>query len=219
MIELFQNNEEKLSTHIQDERIFLISMIPFMRGYSNIIKDGNIIYKSLSSIMHGYENGSVDISQVYKELFGYEFSNPCIVSVHDLLELDISNIETIDFEQYPLLSETLRQTLIYYYLRLQVENELVTLFGIRRDKIWKLHNIIFKAFNDKPDDLAAKKKRNRDFRVFFTSRKTLLNEFNHFEGNMNIFQPAIDIKPEALQNEVDSILEALHNVKVEYGSV
>ena len=42
--------------------------------------------------------------------------------------------------------------------------------------------------------------------MFFTSRKTLLNEFNHFEGNMNIFQPAIDITETALQKEVADML-------------
>ena len=56
-------------------------------------------------------------------------------------------------------------------------------------------------------------------RVFFTSRKTLLNEFNHFEGNMNIFQPAIDITDKALKEEKESILKVLlgldHNESTE----
>ena len=34
-----------------------------------------------------------------------------------------------------------------------------------------------------------------------TSKKTLINEFNHFEGNLSIFQPAIDITDHALGNE------------------
>ena len=50
-------------------------------------------------------------------------------------------------------------------------------------------------------------------RVFFTSRKTLLNEFNHFEGNMNIFQPAIDITDKALQDEKISILKEIKNLR------
>ena len=53
----------------------------------------------------------------------------------------------------------------------------------------------------------------REFRVFFTSRKTLLNEFNHFEGNMNIFQPAIDITKSALQKEITEIEEKLIDIK------
>lgn len=49
-------------------------------------------------------------------------------------------------------------------------------------------------------------------RVFLISRKTLLNEFNHFEGNMNIFQPAIDITDEALKKEKDKIKSFLNDI-------
>lgn len=216
LIELFQNKDNELIPYIKDEKIFLISMIPFMRGYANLLNNGKDIYTSLSSIMHGYENGSVDIASIYKSLFGFKFSNSYIISVQDLLSLDVTDIQIIDSEQFPLLSETLCQTLLYYYLRMKVENELVTKFNIRKDKNWKLHNIIFKAFNDKPEDTLEKRKLNRSYRVFFTSRKTLLNEFNHFEGNMNIFQPAIDIKPEALHKELNSILNVLEEIKIKY---
>ena len=34
-----------------------------------------------------------------------------------------------------------------------------------------------------------------------TFKKTLINEFNHFEGNLSIFQPAIDITDHALGKE------------------
>ena len=50
--------------------------------------------------------------------------------------------------------------------------------------------------------------------MFFTSRKTLLNEFNHFEGNMNIFQPAIDITQAALQKEITDIESELAAVRL-----
>ena len=43
-------------------------------------------------------------------------------------------------------------------------------------------------------------------RVFLTTKKTLLNEFNHFEGNMSIFQPAIDITDQILEKEKIDIL-------------
>jgi hypothetical protein len=46
-------------------------------------------------------------------------------------------------------------------------------------------------------------------RVFFLSRKTLLNEFNHFEIDMYIFQPAIDITNQALTKEKELIMEKL----------
>lgn len=216
LIELFQNKDIELLPYIKNKEMFLVSMIPFMRGYANLLKDGSSIYKLLSSIMHGYEDGSVDIVDIYEKLFGFRIPISYVLSVQDILSLDVSNVEIINEEQFPLLSETLRQTLIYYYLRMKVEGELVTKFNIRRDKNWKLHDIIFKSFNDKAGDTLEQKKQNRDYRVFFISRKTLLNEFNHFEGNMNIFQPAIDIKPEALQKEVDSILAVLEEVKIKY---
>jgi hypothetical protein len=91
----------------------------------------------------------------------------------------------------------------------KVEKELVDAFGFITRDMDTLNKIIQKAFPRSRDD----NERNRNFRVFFTSRKTLLNEFNHFEGNMNIFQPAIDITNEALQKEIDDIQRKLEEVK------
>ncbi len=48
--------------------------------------------------------------------------------------------------------------------------------------------------------------------IFFLSRKTLINEFNHFEGNMNIFQPAIDISDSSLKKEKEDIVNALNSL-------
>ena len=74
-----------------------------------------------------------------------------------------------------------------------------------------INQIIQRVFQcaDSDDDYEQK----RNFRVFFTSRKTLLNEFNHFEGNMNLFQPAIDISSMALKKENDDIEQALEKVR------
>ena len=55
----------------------------------------------------------------------------------------------------------------------------------------------------------------RPHEEFFTSRKTLLNEFNHFAGNMNIFQPAIDITEAAIQKEVADIESKLMQLRAE----
>lgn len=41
------------------------------------------------------------------------------------------------------------------------------------------------------------------------------DEFNHFEGNMNIFQPAIDITEAALQKEVADIESKLMQLRAE----
>ncbi len=92
---------------------------------------------------------------------------------------------------------------------MKVEKELVDIFGIATDDRTMLNQIIQKAFPKNQDS----DEQNRNFRVFFTSRKTLLNEFNHFEGNMNIFQPAIDITPSALQKEITDIQNKLVEVK------
>lgn len=111
----------------------------------------------------------------------------------------------------PLLSETLKQTLVYYHLRMKVEKELVDAFGISTRDMDTLNQIIQRAFRCRDTDADFEQKRN--YRVFFTSRKTLLNEFNHFEGNMNIFQPAIDINPMALRKEINDIESKLAEVK------
>ena len=41
------------------------------------------------------------------------------------------------------------------------------------------------------------------------SKKTLLNEFNHFEGNLSIFQPALDIADHILTKEKKAIEDFL----------
>ena len=94
---------------------------------------------------------------------------------------------------------------------MKVEKELVDAFNINVREMDMLNQIIQKAFFCKETDVDFEQKRN--FRVYFTSRKTLLNEFNHFEGNMNIFQPAIDIKRSALQREIVGIEAKLAEVK------
>ena len=74
-----------------------------------------------------------------------------------------------------------------------------------------LGEIIDKAFPEpkKPTteeerEEATKQTRRR---VFLTSRKTLINEINHFEGNLSIFQPAIDISDQMLKREREGIVE------------
>ena len=83
-------------------------------------------------------------------------------------------------------------------------------------KLYMLTNIITDAFDENKAKSEEEKEYLRKNRVFFTSRKTLLNEFNHFEGNMNIFQPAIDISEEALKKEIKDINCKLKNVREYY---
>ncbi len=217
LVNLFQGKKEDLNSLIVDKRLFLISMIPFMRGYAHICKDDDDNYVKLSKVMHGYGTDSVDAAHIYKELFGYEITASEIVSVSDVLELNFDNITIFDSNSFPLLSETLIQTLTYYYLRMKVEKELVDIFKIcinKQDPL-TLSQIIQKAFCCNPKD--ADFSRKRSYRVFFASRKTLLNEFNHFEGNMNIFQPAIDIDRAALHKEFEDILNKLEEIRGIYG--
>jgi hypothetical protein len=81
-----------------------------------------------------------------------------------------------------------------------VEKVIVNKYKVDTTKNYMLADIILAAF--KGDTSESLK-----HRVFLTSKKTLLNEFNHFEGNMNIFQPAIDISDTALEKERKSIID------------
>jgi len=217
LVKLFRNDDNRLSEAILDKKQFLMSMIPFMRGYAHISKDGDKIYVQLSKLMHGYENTSIDISEVYYELFGYKFSEQEI-SVNDILALNCSTISILDTEKYPLLAETLKQTLVYYHLRMKVEKELVDIFKlqINPSKPMMLNQLIQKTLRSDANEEIDEIERKRNYRVFFTSRKTLINEFNHFEGNMNIFQPAIDIETSALQEEIIAVEAKLISLREDY---
>lgn len=41
----------------------------------------------------------------------------------------------------------------------------------------------------------------------------MINEFNHFEGNLSIFQPAIDITEKALGSERTDIITFVNTIK------
>lgn len=155
-----------MGTLILDKRLFLLSMIPFMRGYAHIGKDPNDHYGALSNVMHGYGTTSVDIAVIYKELFDYEVVPSLTVSASDVLELDLEDAEILTTEEYPLLAETLLQTLTYFYLRMKVEKELVDIFQIRIDEQHPLAltQIIQKAFRCSQGDTDFEQKRS--YRVF-----------------------------------------------------
>lgn len=212
LISLFQNRGGKLRSQVENQRHYLMSMIPFMRGYAHIMLDSDEYYSKLSNIMHGY-NGDIEIDLVliYNKLFGEIFEGKEEVGVKDLLEVDYEKLQILKDDKYPLLNKTLKQTLLYLSLRLKVEKELVDVFKITirdRDNT-ALQKIIEKAFPSEDETRWEDK-------VFFTSRKTLLNEFNHFEGNLNIFQPAIDINEKALKKEIIDINNKLDEVHEKY---
>lgn len=197
---------------IKDEKNYLISMIPFMRGYAQIIDDKDSKNK-LTQLMHGYEKDIVDITEVYNTLFSKDknIKNIYKISVKDIVYMNTDSMEILKPEKYPLLNKTLKHTLTYLYLRLNVEKTLVDKYHINTNHCDLLGQIINKAFGRKDE--------NKNKKIFLTSKKTLLNEFNHFEGNMNIFQPAIDISDTVLEKEKKDILEFLNNLKTESNAV
>ena len=204
--ELLKTFREKINGHIKDVELFLISLIPFMRGYSTIINDNNI-KENLTQLMHGYKTNTVDIAECYIKLFGNK--NDIIpdnykVNVDDILNKTVDGKEIVDKKKYPLLNRTLVHSFTYLFLRLLIEKKLVAKYNIdtkSKSGVKQLGQIISKAF---PEN--SKNSDDIKNRVFLTTKKTLLNEFNHFEGNMSIFQPAIDITNHMLGKEKTDIL-------------
>lgn len=86
------------------------------------------------------------------------------------------------------------------FLRLMVEKSLVDKFNLDTNIHDQLEKIISAAYPDENDVDQIRK------RIRLTSKKTLINEFNHFEGNLSIFQPAIDITEQALWKERANLL-------------
>lgn len=192
---------------VKDKYLFQLALIPFMRGYASFIDD-TYCKQNLTSLMHGYKTEEVDISDIYNKLFGNKNFESTIISVNDILKIKIdSKAEIVDKEKYPILNHTLIHTLTYLYLRLTVEKGLIDKYGIDIDPSspLQLGVIIDKAFPEKNANTIQK-------RVELTTKKTLLNEFNHFEGNMNLFQPAIDITDTMLEKEREEIIQFLNNL-------
>lgn len=210
--ELLNTFREKIFDHIRNTELFLLSLIPFMRGYSTIINNTTIKEK-LTQLMHGYKTNTVDIAKCYINLFGNKgdiIPDSCLVSVNDILAKSIDEQEVVNKERYPLLNRTLIHSFTYLFLRLLIEKKLVAKYNIdteSRGGAKQLGQIISKAFpenSSNKDDIKN--------RVFLTTKKTLLNEFNHFEGNMSIFQPAIDITDYMLEKEKSDILTFINDL-------
>lgn len=178
-----------------------------MRGYAHIL--GKIEYDRLMILMHGYETGYCDVKSAYHNLFGSQidaYNCICDISVDEIMNIDLDlDSDIINSEEFPLLNDTLKHSLLYLQLRLKTEKVLVDKYNINADESSQLGEIIDKAF---PRNQTSTIK----YRVKLTSKKTIMNEFNHFEGNLSIFQPAIDISKKALIKERDDILELLDEI-------
>lgn len=119
----------------------------------------------------------------------------------------VDAVTIVDPASFPLLNRTLKHSFQYLYLRLAVEKALVDKFNINTDQNTQLGQIISAAF---PDDNDIEQIRNR---IRLTSKKTLINEFNHFEGNLSIFQPAIDITDHALSTERANLMNFIESLQ------
>lgn len=205
--ELLKTFRENIFKHIKDTKLFLISLIPFMRGYSTIINN-TIIKEDLTQLMHGYKTKEIDIAEIYIKLFGNnekKIPDSYKVNVDTILNETIDKKEIVDKNIYPLLNRTLVHSFTYLFLRLLIEKKLVSKYKIDTESksgAKQLGQIISRAFPESSKNIDDMKNR-----VFLTTKKTLLNEFNHFEGNMSIFQPAIDITDNILEKEKNDILD------------
>ena len=205
LLEAFRNDVPR---NVQNFELYLISMIPFMRGYANIANKRDI-FENLTQVMHGYKTESVDIAQAYIELFGNPdglIQAPYNVTVSDILLKSVDAVTIVDTNYFPLLNRTLKHSFQYLFLRLAVEKALVDKFNIDTTRYTQLGQIISAAF---PDDNDIGQIRDR---IRLTSKKTLINEFNHFEGNLSIFQPAIDITDQALSTEKANLMTFIENL-------
>lgn len=122
------------------------------------------------------------------------------VSLEDILSKTIDDVHLFDSEKFPLLDRTLCHSFVYLFLRLLAEKNLVEKFGTDTTRYEELEQIISDAYPDKND---VEQIRNR---IRLTSKKTLINEFNHFEVNLSIFQPSIDITNQALGKKRTDLL-------------
>lgn len=209
LLELLRTNI--IDDYITDKKLFMISLIPFMRA---LVKIMNLdpaeppenyvpIKEQLTSLMHGKETIKVNLTNIYNLVFSKKIEEACIISARDIIALNLSNIEFFTGSQFPLLEKTLKQSLTFLYLRLHVEKTLHDKFPERTKKCELLGDYIYKALIGV---------QNQKFRVQLTSKKTLLNEFNHFEGNFNLFQPALDISENNLNKETIKILSILQEI-------
>lgn len=202
LIDLFRG---KIQKQVVDEKCFLISTIPFMRGLCQILNDKESKDK-LTHLMHGYSTEKINLTTIYNKVFSTDWVKTTYeITINDIMSVNTDNLCLISKKQYPLLNKTLRHTITYLQLRLSVEKKLVDKFSINTNKYQMLQDIINAAFKYNDPNVLSE-------RVFLLSRKTLLNEFNHFEVDMSIFQPAIDITDTELLKEKKDIIKFLANL-------
>ena len=196
----------EIDAEIIDEKMYIMSLIPFMRAIIKVFSppEKSRLNNSLSALMHGYGTEIVNVTVIYNTVFQKAVSTAYEISAQDISTVDIEHLDFMKADtSYPLLYKTLRHTLTYLYLRLNVEKLLRSQFPLQTRNCELLGDFIAKG-------LAEPKFQSE--RVRLSSKKTLLNEFNHYEGNFNIFQPAIDITESNLIKERHDIMEVLDDI-------
>jgi len=189
--------KDDMRNAILDKKSYLISMIPFVRSYTYLLKSDH--YESLCDIMH-YRKKAVDLGGIYHDLFGYDLGVLKLNS-DDILNFKFS--ENILCKEYPLLNRALNHNIKYHRLRIMTERVLIDCFKPKISGDYKLGEIMDECL--KGDDY-------RVFRVALMSKKVLINEFNHFESDLNVFQPSLDISDEILEKETTEVMKVLEEI-------
>lgn len=216
---------------IKDERLFLISMVPFIRGIAKMYGYENS-WGRFSKIMHGSCSKRVNISSAYRKIilrtYKSEINKPRKIGYVPTFDFKITadNLmgyvkqwyddgcnDILDPSRYSLLNHALKHTVSYLYLRMHSEKILCKKFGINGEGL-RFGEVCIKAMTEASKEYPSENKRIEEWKAGLLSKKSLVNEFNHYEGSLSIFQPAIDISDETLANEFKSIEEILKDIEL-----
>ena len=223
--------DELLPEDILDEEMYLISIVPFVRGVARI-HGYDKSFERLSQIMHGTLTKSVNISAAYKWIItrrikketGKSACNGYVPHGRTMLTSDkvIKRIrewrisgcpDILNPGKYGLLNKALKHIASFMYLRMYAEKVLCSKFGIDGSDML-FGNICSKAMEKARTMYPSRSEEIMEWKAGLMSKKALVNDFNHFEGSLSIFFPAIDVSDEVLQRESDSIeaiLTAIEN--------
>ena len=117
LLELFRG---EIRSVIEEEKNFLIAMVPFMRGYTQIVNSEE--KNTLTQLMHGFNTVKVDLNEVYRKLFDVDFGKKIKVSANDITIMELDDIKILKQDAYPLLHKTLLSHIGIIYLRLNGKN-------------------------------------------------------------------------------------------------
>ncbi|MDN4509355.1 AAA family ATPase [Gordonibacter sp. RACS_AR49] len=198
------------SLGIKDNESFLISLIPYIRSWANLTGKSEA-YERCCALMHcKHQDASpVEIAPLFNEVFKGDLIDDTAALPSDLAEKNLETLpETIvDENLYPLLNRTLIHNYAFYLLRLKVEHALLSYCpDASLPSKPKLYNYISACLRDSENEYEKRWRRK------MLSKKTLLNSFSHYEWNVNVFQPAIDISEKTLTSEIQEVLAMVDEI-------